>query len=310
MDIECSETYEYNVEMDDKIVLSENIPKTEKLYVYQNDLKYIKYNEIDISKVKDFPKNYDFSTIDARINECIKNNYEYFDLSHLNLDMLPDTLKNDVKLFTVKHLFISDNNFKIININIFNNLVTVDLSNNKLKSIPTLPKTIEELSITHNSIETEDLHKYKHLKRLDISNNKLSSLSIIKAVEVLRCDDNNITHIKSYPKLKKISCERNNIHTIEQSEYLEILECNENNITKILNFPNLRELYCNNNDIVNVGDIPLINILHCVKNKISKIYFFPILKELACDYSSTLDISKKYNIKDSHIYENYAVLFF
>lgn len=297
MDIECSQTYEYECE------------NKEKTYIYENDLKYIKYNGIDINKVKDFPPNYNFSTIESRIDDCIKNNYEMLDFSHLKLDVFPEILRTNDKLYGLKHLFMGYNNIKSIDIKFFSNLVTVELSNNKLTSVPDLPKTIEELTITNNLIKTEDLYKYKHLKRLDISNNKLTSISVMKSLETLICADNNITEIKLYPKLKKLSCERNNIYTIDLSPNLEIIECNENKVTSIIGFLNLKEIYCSNNNITNISGLPLIDTLNCTKNKINSICYFPTLKELVCDYNSSMEISQKYNIIDTHIYDDYVVFF-
>jgi hypothetical protein len=300
--MDCSETYEYSV-------TNEYTEQEETLHIYPNDLKYMKYNNIDINKVKSFPKDYNFSTIDARVNDCVQNGYDYLDLSHLNLDIFPETFTNK-KVFDVKHLFVSNNNLTKLDLSSFKNLITLDLSTNKFKLIPTLPNTIEELSIKDNLIFAENLHKYKYLKRLDISNNKLINISVINSLEILLCDDNYITHIDSYSSIKKLSCERNNIHTIQISENLELLQCNENKIVKLSNFPNLKELYCNNNNIVSIYNLPLIDTLYCIKNKITTMHHFPTLKELACDYTSSLEISKKYNVKFSQIYDNYAVLFF
>ena len=242
MDTECSQSYEYD------------LGEKKIAYIYQNDLKYIKHNDIDITKVKDLPKDYDFSTIENRINDCIKNNYELLDLNHLELNELPIIIQQHSHLHNIKYLFLSNNNIEnITNLAYFKHLTVIDLANNKLSSIPNLPGTIEELTIKNNKIRHEHLEKYTFLKRLDISNNKLNNISVIDSLEILICDDNNLATISKYPKLKKLSCERNNIKTIYPSPHLKIIGCEENNITTIMNFPKLRELYCNDNEITTIN---------------------------------------------------------
>ncbi len=297
MDTECSQAYEYDLGHD------------EKSYIYQNDLKYVKYNNINVNNVKDLPTNYDYSTVEIRIDDCIKNNYELLDLNHLELNEFPIILQQKNNLHNIKHLFISNNNINIFpNLSFFKHLVVIDISNNNLSVIPQLPFTIEELTIKNNNIHDERLDLYKSLKRLDISNNKLTSINVIKSLEILMCDDNNITKINSYPKLKKLSCERNNIKTICSSPNLKIISCEENKINTILNFPKLEELYCNDNRIIEINNLPIIKILCCIHNKLDVIEYFNTLRELTCDYNSQLSISKKYNVKSSHVYGNYVCI--
>ena len=299
MDTECSQTYEYD------------LGEEKSAYIYQNDLKYIKHNNIDITKIKNLPKDYDFSTIETRINDCIKNNCELLDLNHLELHEFPTIIKQHSHLHNIKYLFISNNNIDSIpNLNFFKHLLVIDLANNNLSSVPNLPSTIEELTVKNNKIKHENLDKYKFLKRLNISSNELIDISIIDSLEILICDDNNLKKINTYPKLKKLSCERNNIKIICSSPNLKIIGCDENNITSILNFPKLKELYCNDNDITTINDLPLIHILYCIHNKIKTIEYFSTLHELVCDYHYSISITTMYNVKHSHVYNDYICITF
>jgi hypothetical protein len=302
MDIECSQTYDYEIEND--------FPsRGRKPYVYDNDLKYLNYNNININNVKDLPTNFKQSTIISRVNDCCNDNNTTLDLSHLELDTINfETLSKHI--YKIKYLFLSNNLLKTIDLSLFNNLIVIDLSNNKLKNIPTLPKMIEELVIHDNQIENEELYKYECLKRLNISSNKLTKINPIKSLELLICDDNSIKCIQSFPKLKKLTCERNCITDIIDCPNLEILECNDNKLVSLSNLTKLIELYCNNNKIISLSNFPMINILYCIKNCMTVIEYYPALIELACDYNTSVMISKKYNdrIEDTHIYDKYAVL--
>lgn len=70
MNTECSETYEYDLSID-------GLDIKDKGYVYKNDLKYIKYNNVNVNKIKNMP-NYNFSTVESRIKECEVEKYEFW----------------------------------------------------------------------------------------------------------------------------------------------------------------------------------------------------------------------------------------
>lgn len=297
--IECSETYEYEFEDNDN--------RSVKTVLYPNDLKYIEYNKIDLNKVKDLPNDYDFSTLQSRIDACIKSDHKMLDISHLNLTQFPSSVCNLSKL---QYLFMSHNKISKINdLSFYKDLIVIDLSYNNLTAIPLLPNIVEELVISHNNIENATL-KYNYLKRLDISNNKLISLSFIESLEILNCDDNKLTKIDTYPQLKKLSCERNNISVIHPQPKLRILYADNNKIKTILNFPKLKELFCNDNNIVLINKLDCINILSCIHNKLNTIEFFPTLKELVCDFNDNVSLSNEYAIKNSKVYKDYICIIF
>lgn len=304
MNTECSETYEYDISIDDL-----DIKDKRSGHVYKNDLKYIEYNDININKVKNMP-NYTFSTVAARIKECEEEKYEFLDLNHMDLTHIPNDVVNDNKLHKIKSLFMIDNNISVINMSIFNNLTVVDLSNNKLSSVPILPDTIEEITVKNNVLETVVLNSYSNLKRLDVSHNKLTTIDLHKTLDILICNNNNIKQIKSFPKLRKLSCKKNDIHTISGLPLIEIIECDNNKISTIINFPILRELYCNNNKITLITKLPKIEVVHCINNNISRFEYFSKLKELSCDYDSKLSLSTNYKVKDYYVYDIGAILFF
>lgn len=280
-DIQMSETYEYNVSEDKKIL------------IYENDIKYNKF--VDKSKVVGNVKS---CTIESRIQESIIKDPILLCLSYLDLEHVPNLVHDVTKLI---YLFISNNKITSApNLSYLKNVTTLDLSNNMLISVSLLPPNIEELSLMNNNITCiQNLQNYG-IKKLDVSYNKIKTVPIMNKLEILSCDHNDIEVIKSFPKLIKLFCGYNNIKKIEVMSTLQILECEHNKIGEICGFTHLVELYCVHNNIGNINKLPNIEVLHCYNNNVTIIEYFEHLYELSCDCNDRVCISQYYKFGERH----------
>lgn len=297
-DTESSKMYEYRVSKEHT-----NKFEDDTISIYSNDLKYRKYNDINLKNVKNLDTNIDYDTVDYRIKECLDSGGKTLDLSHLNLTKLPKLPEKIIQ--NVKYLFLAENKLnEIDDLSHFNKLSVVDLCNNTLTKIPTMPFKLKELLIKYNSINNiTNLNECYYLRRLDCSHNEIVEIPYIKSLEILICDYNKIHNLKSFDHLIKLSCSHNVIQELPSLPNIEIVECDRNQITKIENYPLLRELYCSCNKIAKLTNIQKIDTLHCYKNNIKNIDYFDNLKHLVCDYAD-IDLSSHYTIIESVIYKN------
>lgn len=103
---------------------------------------------------------------------------------------------------------VSDGRF-LSNSTIFPFLKTLNLSFNKLKTLPALQlHNIIHLNLTGNEIASlEDFEGHPKLEVLELRGNKITSLNGLKNAESLRelyLADNSITSLKSLSKLPKL----------------------------------------------------------------------------------------------------------
>jgi len=294
---ETAKTYEYK--LNDKQIME--IYNNDSISIFNNDLKYKKYNNIDITRVKNFTDKQDRDTIEYRIQDINNNS---LDLSHLNLTKLPD-LSIEIKN-KIQYLFLSENNIEIIdNMTEFTELLVLDLCNNKLINLPNMPEKLEELLIKNNHISNIDtLSNLYYLKRLECSDNIISHIPLLNNIEILYCDNNLIIELPNLPKIIKLSCQNNKIKCLNNMPNLELFECTKNCIQFIKNYNNLKELYINKNDLVSISNINKIKVLHCKNTKLNKLEYFETLKELICDYRQDFLLSKHYTILYSDVYKN------
>lgn len=224
---------------------------------YKNDLKF--YDKTDATEMEDdftkelYNKYKNKPKIELRIDECIRENYNYFDLSHMKLDN-----KLLEELFNLKEID-----------ELLSKIYFLDLSNNILTHIP-------------------DLKKYKNIKCIDISYNKIKGNIINNNWTELVCKHNHIETIKS-ESLEKLIASDNNIEeldtpnikllVINNNKLKELLECDQLNYCEIMNnrlekinkMDNLTELYIADNNIKEFTELAKIKILNCANNKIEKI---------------------------------------
>lgn len=299
---ETESATEYAYKLRDQRLI--DIYRNDTINIYENDLKYKKFNNIDPKRVIGNNKN-DQDSLEFRIKDCMTHGSLTLDLSHLNLSefpIIPSTIHNKMK-----YLFASENKIKIMkDINYLKNVIVVDLSNNNLTSLPILPENMEELLIKDNSIsDISSLANYDFLKRLDCSNNCIQEMPIIDSLNILICDQNVIEGIPKMRSLTQLLCSHNVITEIaNSSEFLEIIDCSDNKLNKIENFKNLKELYCSKNNITHFKNLNKIEVIHCYKTMITLLPYIDTLKELMCDHRENLLLSQNYTILSSVIYKD------
>ena len=296
---ESANIYDYKIE--DKKLIHANGNKY--ISIYENDLKYRKHNNIDLTRVKN-ANQYDRDTLKYRLYESEKDDYKTLDLSHLNLKTFPELPKDIVT--RIKYLFLSENRLEMIqDLSFMESLVVLDICNNKITSVPKLPYSIEEVLIKNNHINNiNSLAEYPFLKRIDCSNNNIRDIPIIDSLEILVCENNNIEKIPNkLQNLRKLICSYNKISYIDGLMSLQILEIDNNKLETIKNTNRLKELYCSNNLISSIIDLNKIEILHCYNTNIRKLDYYNSLVELMCDYKQDMVLSSMYTITSSDIFD-------
>ncbi len=265
-----------------------------KSTIYKNDLKFgdfdITVSDFESEDVKLIYNDYKSKPkIELRIKDSQMENYEYLDLSNLEIDdeILPQLLSlNKIK-------------------KILSRIKFLDLSNNKITMYP-------------------DLSEYKNIIYKSISHNKLSGDIIDNNVIELSCDYNNIKRIMSksveklnaannsieyidIPNIKFLVVNRNKLEYIKSYPDLEYLECIENKINILDSLDSLTELYIAHNNLETLSGLPNIKVLNCTNNPIKKIGYFLKLNLLVC---STPAISSRYVVKElTKIKKDYLINF-
>ena len=252
-----------------------------KCYIYKNDLKFnnnidLEHSDFESDDIRLIYDNYkNKPKIELRIKETEMENYEYLDLSDLDIDD-----QYLIELFKLERIK-----------NIIEKIIFLDLSSNRIKQMP-------------------DISKYKNIIYINLSNNKLTGSIIDDNIIELTCHNNNISEIKSksllrlnacnnlitellLPKIEVLIINFNKLNYLQSYINLKYLECINNQLFTINNMINLEELYVGTNNIVSIESMPKLKLLNCTNNPIDKINFFENLNMLV---TSTPNISSKYKI--------------
>lgn len=224
-------------------------------------------------------------TLDDRIKECKESKGTYLDLNNMKLKKIPFQLPK-----TLKYLFLSENNIKKIgDLSYLTELEVLDLSFNKLKTVPKLPPNLHELSCKSNRLTSIDTYD---MKILDCSMNMLKKIEF--KGEILDCSKNAIKTIKCTDRLKKLFCAENKLKDLPLSNNMTELDCTKNRISSVPHYSNLKSLLCDYNRIDSLSKYDELDFLICNNNNIEKLTFMPKLKEIICD--KNMLISRNYNI--------------
>lgn len=277
-----------------------------KYNVYKNDLKFRKFQDIDLNKANFFndetKKLYhmDLDTITYRLEE-FKDNEGILDLKFLNLKelpLLPEYIKKKVTVLIVSNNDIAE----LSDLSSYSNLKILDCSHNKLSKLPIFPEKIIELSCGFNKLETIDsLLKCTNLEKLDCEGNILTTLPSFNKLHILYCHRNNLTHIPHMNRLKKIVCHTNKITSISSLPSIVYIDCRNNLVPNIDIYLTLQELFINNNPIDKIPQCPELILFECINTNIRTIIFLPKLKEIICDYNNDINIDNKYKLVDENI---------
>lgn len=175
-------------------------------------------------------------------------------INYCNLEYIPDNIPIEIQ-----EINLSNNNFRIINLQNFNNLIKLKINNNRLSSIG-LPPKIEELYINSNNL-TNLYNIPESIHFIDIcSNLLLSPLEIINA-ECQIIDNDNLFNNNLFNNIT----DRNGQYTSQSSQNLfnsPVVETfdnitNRNESSTTYNSQSSQNLF--NSPIVNTFTPPLIN---------------------------------------------------
>jgi len=284
---------------------------TETEYVvYKNDLKYRKFRNLDKEKIKWHQANdaklyyQDLDSIEYRIKDCYAEELSCLDLKHMDLSVFP-SLPNEF-YSNVKYLFMDDNNFtELPDLSVFKNLLVVDCSNNKIRKINKLPKTLEEINCHNNKLTELPSPNYcSNLEVLDCGHNEIKVIPNYPKLRILFCGHNQITRLNNCINLEKIYCENNQIESIINCEKLIYLNCKNNKLLSLKNFPNLLDLYCNHNkEITDISTLTSLQEIELVNTNITVIPYFKNLSQIICDNKS-IKIAKEYKIEFAKKFDN------
>lgn len=268
--------------------------KRNKSTIYKNDLKFdnfdIATSDFESDNVREIYQSYKSKPkIELRIKDSEMENYEYLDLSNLEID---DIILSE--LFKLKKIK-----------NILKQIKFIDLSNNKLTEYPDLSEyyNIIYKSFSFNNIIGEIIDN--NVIELSCDYNKIKKLKS-KSLTKLNASNNYLEYIE-VPNIQFLVINHNRIDKLNTYLNLEYLECISNNIKAINGLTRLTELYIADNDLELIEQLPRIKVINCTNNPIKKIGYFEKLNLLVC---STPKISSKYILKNlSKIKKDYLMNF-
>jgi len=287
--------------------------KNNKYIIYKNDLKFRNQRNLDKSKI-DWEQNdisdlydIDHDTLEFRFNESKESNNTDLDLRHLDLISLPKEINLNI-FNNLLHLFLSNNKLAgKIDFSKFINLLTLDLDNNSVTEI-ILPEKLIELSMNNNLLSV--LSCNMNLARLKISNNKLNNINFSNKLEIIEIDNNNLNNINinNLMYLKRLIIFCNPLNNISISKSIEYIDISETNISEIIctsDTCNLEHLVANK--CKNLKYIPKSEKLNKIKNlelintPIEKLYYYDNFELIILQFNLTKNISKKYKENDANI---------
>lgn len=286
--------------------------------VYANDLKFSEHIDPGRSIWQNNDVQQKFSTnevktLEYRLSECKKNNYEYLDISYLNLDSIPDLTKHkDYNLISnIKFLFANNNNIKNLNNSLkqFNALQVFDVSCNKLKEITNLPNTLTELMCHNNQLRS--ICSSNSLITLDCSFNLLKHLNKYQSVRTMLCENNKICELDSYSNVKHLSIKQNPLIKINTQPQLEFLNMEETLFQGSLDgMPNLTGLVCHSTGITNIEHLCKLKYIEMTNCTLKKIPYLQHLKEILCAKQNQLQIDPRMKLRNYLVeHENVYYIF-
>jgi Leucine-rich repeat (LRR) protein len=277
-------------------------------FIYENDLKFIKINDMNINSPKVFFDNeetknninIDSFSIDYRLKECTKNSSTSLDLSLINIKK-EDIFSLNIDYSKILYLFLNDNNLSgEINLSKFSNLEVLDIENNNLTKI-FLPKSLKELVINNNKLT--ELPTNINPIRLKANKNSLTVLpEQYTDIESLELSYNNITKIITKRKLRRLIIDSNPIECIQSLESLTYLDISDTNQVKLYDLPVIKNLVANSTKLTEIPNFKTLEVIELINTPIKKIQFFENFQIILCSYNLTKNISSKFiDLGKAHI---------
>jgi hypothetical protein len=190
----------------------------------------------------------------------------------------------------VKYINLSNNRIKSIdNVNYddYKNLITFDISNNKLKNININSTSIKNLNVSNNLIDNIQMLP-SNIKDLNLARNNLSrELTIPNTVNYLNINYNNITKLNSNSiTIHKLYAKNNRLEKLRIISYYEVLDTCE--LSKNM----LKELYIDSARIENLN----------INNNTDLVVYLKNMLNIRID---NMNYSNKYPIKNHITYCKY-----
>jgi hypothetical protein len=277
-------------------------------FIYENDLKFLKINDININSPKIFFDNeqtrnninLDSLSIEYRLKECKKNSSTSLDLSLMNIKK-EEIFNLTIDYSKILYLFLNDNNLLgEINLTKFNNLEVLDIENNSLTRI-LVPKSLKELVINNNKLI--ELPNNINPIRLKANKNNLTILpEEYTNIENLELSYNNITQVNKKNKLRRLIIDSNPIEIIESLGSLTYLDISDTNQVKLNDLPVIKNLVANSTKLTEIPNFKTLEVIEVVNTPIKKIQFFENFDIILCSYNLTKNISSKFiDLGKAHI---------
>ncbi len=279
-----------------------------KAFIYENDLKFIKVNDININSPKVFFDNeltrnnidIDSTTIEYRLKECKKNSSTSLDLSVMNINK-DDIFNLNIDYSKILYLFLNDNNLSgNLDLSKFINLEVLDIENNNIERI-ILPNCLKELVVNNNKIT--ELPTNINPIRIKANKNNLSKFpDVYTNIENLELSYNNITRINSKDKLRRLIIDSNPIEIIESMKNLTYLDISDTNNVKFNELPVIKNLVANSTKLTEIPNFKSLEVLEVINTPIKKIQYFEKFDIILCSFNLTKNISSKYvDLGKAHI---------
>ena len=276
-----------------------------KYTVYRNDIKFKKHRHIDpkcadwTDDIKSAFYRYNTDSIEYRIQECIREKLETLDLSHMTHECFEDFMSHpkfrEIR-DKVQHIFAQSSNLSIIpNLHNFTNLLTLDLSNNRLTKINTLPTSLEELILNNNKLISLS-HNLPNLKRLKITDNKITDIKLSNSLESTYLNNNPINNISQLDNIKYLNISNTDIKYIHSYPKLEILDCYHTKINSIPQMNKLKELNCSYSFISNIQELKHLETLEMINTNIDKLHYIHSLCTVKYHSNDKFKISNQYQL--------------
>lgn len=213
----------------------------------------------------------------------------------------------------------SANIASLLGIEAFENLTTLDCSNNTITTLDVSNLVnLTSLNCAYNTITTLDVSNLVNLNTLNCRTNALVSLNVsgLTSMSGLSFDNNPITNIdlSSLTGLSNLICHSTLLTELDVSNSLLLssIDCSFGVLTTLdlSNKPNLINVFCNNNYLLNLNLSNSINIdtLYCQNNQLVSLDVSDLvgLTWLRCGYNllTSLDVSNSPEIEELNCRDN------
>jgi hypothetical protein len=292
--------------------------QTSKYKVYENDLKSPEYIDPDRSiwhspEVQKKFLSKEVTTLEYRIEECKKNNYEYLDISYLNLEEIPNftTHKDYEKLKNIKFLFANDNKIKSLEngLDQFLSLQVLDISSNNLKKIKKIPNTMIELMCHNNKLIS--ICSSKYLLTLDCSYNKLKKINEYCSVKNLMCENNEIKELQTFENVVHLTIKNNPLEKMSTLPNVEFLNIDSTDLKgELPEMNSLKWLICHNTNIKGIHKLQKLEHIEMTNCSLIEIPYLKNLKDILCDLSANLMLDGRLKLKTYLIEREHAYYIF